>query len=420
EMVDAAQIAELKSAPSYIPGSEPVRRGGGPIEALPIPFNTSGFHRREVVERGDGALTFIEAPPYSAGQTAVAPGSVDVAETDDSVVMENSQLRAEFSREGLLISLIHKITGRETMAEPGNRMEIYDDHPTAWDAWDVDPFHLETRQDCPPAESCEVTLQSPLRVEVTFERSIGRESRMRQTARLDAGSPRLEFHTTVEWHESHKMLKVAFPVNVRALNATYEMQFGCVERPTHYNTMYDLARFEVPGHKWADLSEHGFGVSLLSESKYGFSTFGSAMRISLLRSPKEPDPEADMGDHQFSYAILPHADGWREAGIVAEGYRFNQPFLWTEGRVLPQSFAAVDSPNLVLDTIKKAEDDDALVLRLYECHGARGTAQVKCSFPVQSATFCNLLEEEGEAAEVQEASITIPYGPYQIVSVKVR
>ncbi len=164
-------------------------------------------------------------------------------------------------------------------------MLLYVDEPLAWDAWDVDPQHMETETPCGAAESCRIVeAASPLRAEVEFERSIGRRSRLRQSVRLDAGARRLEFHCDCDWREEHRMLKVAFPVTVRAMNATYEMQFGCVERPTHFNTSYDLARYEVPGHKWSDLSEHGFGVALLSESKYGFSTFGNTLRMSLLRA----------------------------------------------------------------------------------------------------------------------------------------
>jgi alpha-mannosidase len=207
------------------------------------------------------------------------------------------------------------------------------------------------------------------------------------------------------------------------MNATYEMQFGCVERPTHFNTSYDLARYEVPGHKWADLSEHGFGVALLSESKYGFSTFGNTMRMSLLRSPKNPDPNADMGRHQFAYAIMPHAGNWREAGVVAEALRFNAPLLFVPSSpaarsLIGRSFASVDDPNLILDTIKRAEDGDAIILRLYECHGARGTARVTLGFPCRSAVYCNLLEDDDEPADLKDRVITVPYTPFQIITIK--
>ena len=155
---------------------------------------------------------------------------------------------------------------------PGNVLELYDDNPTDFEAWDLDPFHLETRADCPPATSAEVALADPLRAEVAFERPIGERSRMRQVVRLDAEASRLEFRCAIDWREERTALKVRFPVAVHAPRATYEMQFGVVERPTHFSTRRDAAQYEVPGHRFADLSEHGFGVALLSAATYGWST----------------------------------------------------------------------------------------------------------------------------------------------------
>jgi alpha-mannosidase len=215
------------------------------------------------------------------------------------------------------------------------------------------------------------------------------------------------------------MLKVAFPVNVMSMNATYEMQFGYVERPTHYNTPYDLARYEVPLHKWMDLSEHGFGVAILSESKYGGSTYGNVMRLSLLRAPLSPDPDCDRGEHRFAYAVMPHAGGWREAGVVAEAARFNAPLRW--GRPpMGDAMAVCDDANIMLDTVKPAEDGDGVVLRMYECHGARGVARIRLGFPARSALFCNVLEDQTGTASLRDGVIEIPYTPHQIVSMRVR
>jgi alpha-mannosidase len=197
------------------------------------------------------------------------------------------------------------------------------------------------------------------------------------------------------------------------------MQFGHAERPTHYTTSHDEARFEVPGHRFADLSEHGFGVALLSDCKYGYSTYENRMRISLLRSPTYPDPEADMGRHRFAYAVLPHAGGWRAAGVVAEAARFETPFRWAPGRLPAEPWFAVDDENLVLDTVKRAEDSDALVLRLYEAHGARGRARVRVGLPFTRAAGANLLEDEGQALPVDGAEIEVDYRPHQILTLLV-
>jgi alpha-mannosidase len=380
------------------------------------PVNTIGVARREVAHLPDGALAVVEAPPYGSGVVVEADDEVRL----DGLVLENGHLRAELSENGAIASLVEKASGREALAAPGNRLELSDDDPVAFDAWDVDPAHLRTRRDCPPATTWEVVAQTPLRAEIAFERPLGESSRLRQVVRLDAGARRLEVHTTADWRESHRFLKVCFPLSVRAPNATYEMPFGYAERPTHYSTRWDLARYEVPGHRFADLSEHGFGVAVLTDSKYGYSCYGGDLRISLLRAPKSPDPEADMGAHEFAYALVPHSGGWREAGILAEAQRFNAPLRWTDVPAGTGSYAAVDDPNLVLDTVKRAEDSDALVLRLYETHGARGTARLRLAAPVDAACLANGLEEDGEQLEVEDGAIVLVYRPHQLLTVKLR
>jgi alpha-mannosidase len=364
--------------------------------------NTTPFARRDVV--GDALL---EAPAY---------GTASVVEPDDDVrvedlVLENEQLRATLAEDGTLVSLIDKATGRESLAAPGNRMELYDDDPVDFDAWDIDPYTLETGRDAAAATSHKVT-SSPLRAEITFERPS-----MEQTVRLDAGSRVLEFRTTVDWHESHVLLKVCFPLAVRAKTATYEMPFGYAVRPTHYSTSRDAAQYEVPAHRWADLSEHGFGVALLNDCKYGYSCHGNELRLSLLRSPKSPDPEADLGRHEFAYAVMPHGGDWRTAGVIPEASRFNVPLR----RTAPvEQFAAVEDPNLVLETIKRAEDSDAIVLRLYEPYGGRGVARIRLKTPFATAQRTNALEDEGVPLEVEGDTIVVGYRPHELVTVKVQ
>jgi alpha-mannosidase len=384
--------------------------------------NTTPFDRAEVVTLPDGTLAFAAAPSYGVGRLVNCEDQVAVSEASSKIVLENKNLRATLSKDGSVVSLIEKSTGREALAAPGNQLLLYPDTPINFDAWDVDPFHMEKETPALPAESCKIIEKLPLRSSVSFERKIGRSSTLRQIVRLSADARALVFDTEVDWHEDHTMLKVAFPVNVRAMNATYEMQFGCVERPTHFNTMYDLARYEVPGHKWSDLSEPGFGVAILSESKHGYSTFGNTMRLSLLRAPTYPDPKADRGTHHFSYAIYPHAGGWREAGVVAEGYKFNVPlrtFAHAKSDEI-SSFVSVDSANFVLDTIKAASDGDGVILRSYEAHGARGLARIRLGFPFKVVRSVNLLEEEISAVEPDGEVVSIQYTPYQIVTLKVR
>jgi alpha-mannosidase len=416
---DAARdhAAVLAGAEALAAGALAAIAGGG----RPAPLNTMGAARAEVVERPDGELAWVEAPSYGIGSAAGAgPDVARATERGDRLVLENGRLRAELTREGRLVSLVHLAGDREALAEPGNVFQLYDDRPTAYEAWDVDPFHLETARDAGPAESCAVTQPGGLRAQVELGYRIGTASTLRQLVRLDAGASRLEFHCEVDWRERQTMLKVLFPVAVHSAVATYQMQFGHAERPTHFSTSHDLARYEVPGHRFADLSEHGFGVALLTDCKYGYSTLGGEMRISLLRSTSVPDPDADAGSHRFAYAVMPHPGGWREAGVVAEAARFATPLRWAAAAGEPRSWLSVDDPNLLLDTVKRAEDSDALLLRLYEAHGARGRARLRVGWPVDEAVSCNLLEDAGEPLPLAGGVIEVGYRPHQIISLLVR
>jgi alpha-mannosidase len=378
--------------------------------------NTVGVPRREVVST-PGGVRFAEAPSCGIGRLVEASSGVRVSEDGDGFVLENARLRAAVGRDGALRSLVEMGSGREAMAAPGNVLELYEDQPTDFEAWDLDPFHLETRSDCPPASSAGVALADPLRAEVAFERPIGRASRMRQTVRLDAESSRLELHCAIDWHEDRRALKVRFPVAVHAPRATYEMQFGVVERPTHYSTRRDLAQFEVPGHRFADLSEHGFGVALLSAATYGWSVHGGDMRMTLLRSPRWPDPDADVGRHDLAFAIHPHVGSWQDAAVTAAALCFNAPLLLGPGGSgEPRSWFSTDTPGLLVDTVKRAEDGDGLIVRLYEAHGARGVARVRVGLPFAEAWLTNLLEDRRAAAGVDGDEVVVPYRPFEIVT----
>ncbi|PTY03375.1 hypothetical protein DB346_05700 [Verrucomicrobia bacterium LW23] len=399
------------------------------IGAGDTPVNTIGFARGEVVEH-NGKLAYVKAPAYSTGEIAETADTVAFTREGDSLTLENAHLRAVLTTGGRLTSLVLKENGadvRETMRGNGNVFEIYDDMPTAYDAWDVDPYHLETKAELAPAASWEVAATAPLRVDLRFEYKLTDKCTLSQIVRLSADSRRLEFHCTADWQESHKMLKVAFPVDILARDATYEMQFGHADRPTHYSTMYDLARYEVPMHRWFNLQEHGFGVAILNNNKYGGSTYDNVMRLSLLRSPKHPDPICDMGSHSFSFAIMPHSADWREAGVIAEGFRFNFPirFGGLKPADLPASFVEVEAEggNVVLDTIKRAETSDAVVVRLYEAHGARGTATLRLGPTLASritkAERTNVLEDKGEPVVIEaDGTLAVPYRPHEIITLK--
>jgi len=414
------QFHDILPGSSITPVYDDARRDFAELESSlhsllgdgPAPVNTVGVTRREVTDGPDG-LVVVEAPPFGDGAVVEAGDAVSV----DGLTLENAHLRVTLGEDGTVTSVVEKASGREALAEPGNVLELYEDRPVKFDAWDIDPAHLETRRECPPAESWTTPSTGPLRGEIAFERRVGKASTLRQVIRLDAGARRLELHMEVDWHEEHTLLKVCFPLAVRATSATYEAPFGYAERPTHFSTSFDRARYEVPGHRFADLSEHGFGAAVLTDSKYGYSCLGNELRVSLLRSPKSPDPQADMGRHAFAYALYPHAGGWREGGVLAEAIRFNAPIRWTEG--VDGSFASVDDPNIVLDTVKRGAGSNTLVLRLYEAHGARGTARVRLRSAPARARLANALEEPLGDVALEGGELVLPYLPHQVLTVLV-
>jgi alpha-mannosidase len=243
--------------------------------------------------------------------------------------------------------------------------------------------------------------------------------------RLDAGSRHIQFDTEVEWHETNRLLKVSFPVDVRSLRATYEIQYGHVERPTHANTSWDAARFEVCAHRWADLSEPGYGVALLNDCKYGYDIAGSVIRLSLLRSPTWPDPVADRGHHHFTYRLLPHRGDFQEAGVVDAGYDLNVPLRTVTTAPHPGSrgssgsLVTVDAAHVVIDAVKRADDDpESLILRMYESWGRRGPVTVGAPWEIRRATRTDLLEREIEAVGARGSEVTVDIAPFEIVTLK--
>ncbi len=349
--------------------------------------------------------------------------------------LTNSRLRVELDDRGLVASVFDRVGRREVLAGPGNVFQLHPDYPNFYDAWDVDRFYLNQVEELTDVESIDVVEQGPLRVALRLTRAFG-SSRITQTISLGAESPYVEFDTQVDWQETNRFLKVAFPVTVRSQRATYEIQYGHVERPTHANTSWDLARFEVCAHKWADLSEPGYGVALLNDCKYGYDIRGNVIRLSLLRAPTWPDPVADRGRHRFAYRLLPHAGDLRDAGVVDAGYDLNVPARSVQ--VVPgpgsrprwHSLVTVDAANVVLEVVKLpdvddaddvvADSDGALVLRLYEAWGRRGPVTVRMPWPLAGAARTDLLEREHEPLRVDGDRVELAMGPFEIATVVVR
>ncbi len=369
-----------------------------------LPLNTTSFARREVVDVPGRGLTLVECPAVGYGQCVPdeAPFTAVTLELHDGLLhLKNGLISVILSESGEVLELHDLKSGQQVLSGPGNALVLHEDRPSLWDAWDVEPSIAETGVECSPAIKCHIKSPGPLRAEVVFVRAIGRHSTMTQTIRLDAHSPRLEFDCEVDWQEQHQLLKVFFPTSIRSDNATFEMPFGFTQRPTHSNTAAAAAQFETPGHRWADLSEPGYGLALLTDCKYGYSVHRGVLSLSLLRAPTYPDEHCDIGKHQFSYAVMPHQGDWRQGEVVSEATTFNQPLLWVnrpesdKGR----SLFAVEG-GLVLDTVKPAEEGDGVIVRLYDPYGQRGRAVLKTRLPFTAASESNIMEDELRQVEL--------------------
>jgi alpha-mannosidase len=273
------------------------------------------------------------------------------------------------------------------------------------------------------AESIEVVGEDPRCGAVRIRRSFGR-STVDQTIRLAAGSRRVDFATTVEWHERHRLLKVAFPVDVHSARATYEIQYGHVERPTHANTSWDWARFEVCAQTWADLAEPDYGVALLNDCKYGYDIAGNVMRLSLLRSPTAPDPEADQGTHTFTYSLYPHVGDLRTGGVIEAAHALNCPLrvVPADGSPGPRpptsSLLRIGGAGVLVGAVKRADDGDALVVRLYEAYGQRSTTRLEVDEPFARASEVDLLERELSPLPFDGPGVPLSFRPFEIKTVR--
>lgn len=333
--------------------------------------------------------------------------------------IETPLYKLEWNECGQLTSIFDRAAGREVLApgERGNVLQVFEDKPKMFEAWDIDIFYREKKREVEELAECRVAAGSQ-RAVVSFTWKY-MSSTISQQLIVYAADRRIDFQTRVDWQERQQLLKVAFPVNVRATEATYDIQFGNVKRPTHWNTSWDHARFETVGHQWADLSEHGYGVSLLNDCKYGHDIKDNVMRLSLLKSATYPDPQADRGEHVFTYALYPHEGHWSEGGTVQAASLLNQPVYATRGQAAVPSFSLLQaggSAEIVIDAVKKAEDDDSLIVRFHEYKGGRGSVRLQSGLKIRAWQETDLLERP--AGELTESDLELSVSPYEIKTVR--
>ena len=344
---------------------------------------------------------------------------------------------------GSITSLIDLAEDREIVAKgcKANQLVIFDDKPLYWQAWDVEVYHLQCRKEL-PAGTSQIIEKGPHIVSVMTETKISEKSWIKTTISLAASvadqPSYVEMTSEVEWRETMKFLKVEFPVDITNTEASYETQYGIIRRPTHYNTSWDMAKFEVCCHKWADLSENGYGVSILNDSKYGFATSGNMMRLSLLRSPKAPDAHADMRRHHIRYAILPHV-GPLDSRTVRTAYNFNHPLniyshpSSSAASSLLSSISLGGSSALVLDAVKRGEDDEdvsrgelavrkgrSIILRIYESLGGKARGVIKTTLDIQRVWKTNLLEDDEEELELKGGEVRIGLRAFEVATYRLQ
>jgi len=428
------------------------RRSGEVTVKVQLPLDTLGIAVYDVTKPeqviylsdrtrdSDGFSTISfdagEVPPFGYKVFQIATNNevpvVQLQPRDKSAsptTLESEALRVVVDpKTGCITSLYRKREKFETIAPGscGNELQLFKDTPKDYDAWNIDPGTL----DQPPsliskADSVEVVGSFPDQsVRVTRH---WQNSKFVQTISLGSwDSDQVDIDNEIDWHESHVLLKAAFPLAASGPFATYEIPYGTIERPTTRNNSWEKAQFEVAAMRWADLGDGKHGLSVLNNSKYGYDAVGNTLRITLLRSPTWPDPEADRGHHHFHYALYPHAGTWKDALTVRHGYEYNYPLTavvtTAHAGTLPaeHSFASVGPENVVLTAVKKAEDANGLIFRVYEWAGKESTVEFHVPAGATGATVTNMMETaEGEPLAVTGDVVKAPIHPYEILTIRV-
>jgi alpha-mannosidase len=392
--------------------------GARTLEGQAVPVQKKEAGVKAIVDIPScGAVSLVPAEAGASGDGAKA--AVSVKEEGDGYVLENSRVRATVDARGEVVSFVLKESGREYAAQPMNRFRLYKDVPRLFDAWDIDSNYILQEVKAVTEVSVEKVgegLEGVVKVSGRIS-----ESSFTQYIRLAADSRRLAFETEVDWKELHRLLKVSFPVDVYAENGINEMQFGYVERPAHRSRLYDKDRFEVCNHRYSALCDGSHGAAVLNDCKYGISMNGNALELTLLRAAACPEMRADNGQHSFTYAFTAWEGTLADSDVVRQGYELNVKPVVSKGAVDRFSAVTVDKANVILDTMKPAEDGSGdIVLRLYEAKKAAAKAEVSLQFGAAKAYLCDMLENIIEEVPVTDGKIVLPFRAFEIKTVRVK
>ncbi|MFZ0393936.1 MAG: glycoside hydrolase family 38 C-terminal domain-containing protein [Terracidiphilus sp.] len=352
---------------------------------------------------------------------------VEARDSGSSISLESGALRVSVDKQtGCITNLFDKKDNFESLAAGGcgNQLQFFHDNPKDYDAWNIDPGTLDVApMTIEHADSVELEKTAEPAIRVAYH---WQGSKFVQTLSLSAYGDSVNVDNQFDWHESHILLKAAFPLAASGPFATYEIPYGTIERATTRNNSWEKAQFEVPAQRWADLGDGAHGFSLINESKFGYDAVGNLLRLTLLRSPKWPDPDADMGHHHFHYALYPHAGTWKDALTVRRGWEYNYPLTavvtTAHGGSLAaeHSFASAEPENVVLTAVKKAEDANGLIFRVYEWAGKSATVTFHVPPGATGATVTNLMETpEGAPLGVEGGVVKAAIKPYEILTIRV-
>lgn len=386
-----------------------------------LAFNSLSWERNAVVTLPDGGYAKVKLPSCGYGEVSKEALPVEEAvrvQVNNGAELENGLVKAVFDHEGHLVSFILKATGREFAGGAMNKFLLYKDVPRTFDAWDVDSMYEKQLVESGTVVSLELAESNPYRCAILIRKKIG-NSIISQRVSLDSGSIRVEFDTTVEWEELHRLLKVSFPMNVRATEGINEMQYGFVKRPAHRSRHYDKDRFEVCNHRYTALCDEGHGAAVLNDCKYGVSMLENTVNLTLLRASASPELAADNGTHRFTYAFTAWEGSFLSSPVVRQGYELNVPVTLTQGIARRKSFFSVDAENIIIDTVKPAEDGSGdVIVRLYESKNADSDCVLEWNLPFDSASLCNLLEADSQPMETSGGSASLSFHPFQVKTVR--
>ncbi|MGO1470628.1 MAG: alpha-mannosidase, partial [Tissierella sp.] len=414
-------------------------------------FNTSAWNRRDIIDilldsnvegyfvdsfenklksikTDSGYKVYIDSVPGFGTEIIEFVPENNSEIKEEEFIIDGNEIQTPYyiiswNKDGHLDKIYDKQFNRNVLKENqyGNVLQLFEDKPMNWDAWDIDIFYNLKKKNL-KANEIEVTESNDLYTIVNFSYKFGK-SKISQDMVLYSNSRRIDFKTFVDWNERQQLLKTAFELDIRSNEATYDIQYGNVKRPTHWNTSWDMAKFETVGHQWADLSETGYGVALMNDSKYGYDIKDNVMRLSLLKGPIFPDPESDIGKHEFVYSLLPHEGDYLQGKVADEAWSLNSPLRILEGEIKNTGqLIEVNSDSAVfVDAIKRTEDQNGLIIRLHDHTGGRRKISVNPLFEYKEWGEVNLMEKDYNRRSISsEEGINFILKPYEIKTLLIK